>query len=124
MYLRIKKYEKCISEVKLLIAKRPDEAVWAYNLWGTVLRKRGDYQDAIIRYQQALKHDASFSYSVKNWGMTLLLMGKTAEAIKKFSEKEKLPDMKKCGKSKKKIRREIRFYFELARVALGISGLI
>ena len=55
----------------------------AYN-WGYALDELGQYQEAIEKYQEALKHKPDNTFAYNNWGYTLQQLGQYQEAIEKY----------------------------------------
>jgi len=62
----------------------------AYNLWGRILHARGEYEAAIVKYQDALKHDPQNANAHNNWGLTLQKMGHYEDAITQYQHAIKI----------------------------------
>lgn len=59
---------------------------WTYALWGDVLRREGKYEDAIVRFRQALTLDPSFPRPMMRWGDALANQGLYEDAIGRYKK--------------------------------------
>ncbi|MDE2090550.1 MAG: hypothetical protein KGJ08_01450 [Gammaproteobacteria bacterium] len=56
-----------------------------YESWGLALLRRGDYQNAIIRFQQANQRGPHWCDPLKYWGDALAAQGNYKDAVKKYA---------------------------------------
>jgi len=61
-----------------------DDDAWAYNLWGDMLRGEGQYEEAIEKYEAAIRQKPDFPTAYSNWGQVLARQGAQEKAIDKF----------------------------------------
>lgn len=71
------------------VAKRPTSAKAQNNL-GRLHYQRGEFADALRRYELALQHDPGSAQTHYNRGLTLEALGRGAEAIAAFAEAERI----------------------------------
>lgn len=71
------------------VAKRPSSAKAQNNL-GRLHYQRGEYADALRRYDLALQHDPGSAQTSYNRGLTLEALGRPAEAIAAYAEAERI----------------------------------
>jgi len=57
---------------------------WVYALWGHVLHNEGRYEQAIVKFRQALTLDPTFPRPMMRWGQTLAVQGRHEEAIGRY----------------------------------------
>jgi tetratricopeptide (TPR) repeat protein len=58
--------------------------------WGYVLNNQKKYGEAIAKYQKSIEIDPKFGAAYRNWGVTLVHLGKDAEAKEKFKKADEL----------------------------------
>ncbi len=71
------------------VAKRPTSAKAQNNL-GRLHFQRGEYADALRRYDLALRHEPESAQTHYNRGLTLEALGRPTEAIAAFAEAERI----------------------------------
>lgn len=71
------------------VAKRPSSAKAQNNL-GRLHFQRGEFADALRRYDLALQHEPESAQTHYNRGLTLEALGRPAEAIAAFAEAERI----------------------------------
>ncbi|PWC90099.1 hypothetical protein TSH100_03705 [Azospirillum sp. TSH100] len=82
-----KDFASTIREVRYCMVHLPKSDLhWAYNLHGLVLTQQGKPQEAIERFNEALKLKPDFLLPVYNTGNALLDMKQYDQAIAKFKE--------------------------------------
>lgn len=59
---------------------------WVYSLWGDMLRREGKYEDATIKFRQALTLDPTFPRPMMRWGNALANQGRHEEAIGRYKK--------------------------------------
>jgi len=59
---------------------------WTYALWGDVLRREGKYEDAIVKFRQALTLDPTFPRPMMRWGDALANQGRYEDAIGRYKK--------------------------------------
>ncbi|MBD0254522.1 MAG: tetratricopeptide repeat protein [Cytophagales bacterium] len=86
-YYMGKKYQQAVETISTILAQTPhSDDKFGYNLWGNILADQKNYQQAIIKYQEASKLDPENSIFVVNLGNTLYDLGKYDEAIAKYKQ--------------------------------------
>lgn len=63
-----------------------NELPWVYALLGDVFRREGKYEEAIIKFRQALTLDPSFPRPMMRWGNALANQGRHEEAIGRYQK--------------------------------------
>ncbi|KAA0595175.1 tetratricopeptide (TPR) repeat protein [Azospirillum lipoferum] len=82
-----KDFASAIREVRYCMVHLPKgDLHWAYNLHGLILTQQGKQQQAIERFNEALKLKPDFLLPVYNTGNALLEMKQYDQAIAKFKE--------------------------------------
>jgi len=85
--------ENAINTLRYALQNEMNDKVWAYNLWGNILMKEGEYDDAIDKYKKALLLDKEFSKAYYGIGNCLGYQGKFKEAYLQFRKAEQIdPD--------------------------------
>jgi Flp pilus assembly protein TadD len=80
-----KKDEQAVETINTILAQAPpSDDKFGYNLWGNILSNQKNYQEAIIKYQEASNLDPGNSIFVVNLGNTLYDLGRFEKAIAKF----------------------------------------
>jgi tetratricopeptide (TPR) repeat protein len=80
-----KKHKQAVETIHTILAQAPrSDDKFAYNLWGNILRNQKNYQEAIIKYQEASNLDPENSFFVTNLGNTFYGLGDFEEAITKY----------------------------------------
>jgi len=82
------RYEETISEVRkvLSIATESKDSSWAYNNWGAALLNLGRHDEAMEKFQKAVKIDPKYGGAYSNWGVALVKLGRNEEATGKFEK--------------------------------------
>jgi len=80
--------ENAINTLRYSLQNDPDNRVWAYNLWGNISMKNGEYDDAINKYQKAISLDSQFSKAFYGIGNCLGYQSKFDEAYQQFRKAE------------------------------------
>jgi tetratricopeptide (TPR) repeat protein len=62
------------------------ELPWVYALLGDVLRREGRYEDAVVKFRQALLLNPSFPRPMMRWGNALADQGRHEEAIGRYKK--------------------------------------
>lgn len=62
------------------------ELPWVYALLGDVLRREGRYDEAVVKFRQALLLDPSFPRPMMRWGNALADQGRHLEAIDRYKK--------------------------------------
>lgn len=84
------KMEEALELSQYCIYHRPrGDDVWAYILWGLILHDKGRYEEAIAKYQEAMKpeHGADStarSLAYLDWGLASFKLGRIDEAIQNY----------------------------------------
>ncbi|MEM6724041.1 MAG: tetratricopeptide repeat protein [Bacteroidota bacterium] len=67
--------DECVDVIQYLIRTKPEEAKWAYNLWGNLLEiSFRDREAAVEKYETAIKIDPNFRLPHSNFGGMLYRM--------------------------------------------------
>jgi tetratricopeptide (TPR) repeat protein len=79
-----KKYTQAVETINTILAHAPySDDKFGYNLWGNILSNQKNYQEAIIKNQEASNLDPGNSIFVVNLGNTLYDLGRFEKAIAK-----------------------------------------
>lgn len=57
---------------------------WVYALWGHMLMEEREYEQAIVKFRQALTLDPTFPRPMMRWGQALAVQGRHDEAIGRY----------------------------------------
>lgn len=78
-------YPETKAAIDYCFAHAPrEELPWVYALLGDVMRREGKYEDAIIKFRQALTLNPTFPRPMMRWGNALADQGKHEEAIGRY----------------------------------------
>lgn len=79
--------EDCVNIIQCrLLQEKKKDAHLAYNLWGLVLRRQKNYDEAIEKFNKARKIKPWYAPTFNNLGIVLRDQGKYKESIKNYQE--------------------------------------
>lgn len=82
---KIDKKDACLETIQHILSNEPfDDDDYAYILWGIVLHEKGDLEDAIAKYQEAIELNPKEAYAYLNWGVVLFDQGEYDSSISMY----------------------------------------
>lgn len=87
-YLKQGRFEKTISELKKVLTTTTtrDDSSWAFYNWGVALSQLNKHNEAIVKYQMAMKLKPNSAEVYVSWGLSLAALKKYELAAEKFKK--------------------------------------